>query len=698
MAEVSRFPDNASSFRSASTYKADARIEEQQWHWRTLPFPEGKDSWFYEDRLFSNSAIQDESSFVFSLAAIAPTTAGTSYHIGGSLVSWLGDTVETSQNVVIYLNGVQVANLTWDTSSNPDYTIDVTFSTALLRVGDNTLKLVQPKPAGTKVRSLCVDYLDVEYPAFLESAADTIDFSGKWTTGAMFYVKGFSSPYVNILRITDPAAPEILTAYMPITTGPGAPVTIAFAQQESSSEQRFLVLERNVSLTPHDLYLDTPSALADPNNSADYVIITHSAFFNAIQTLAAYRQSPAGGNHTVAVVRLEDVYDEFSYGNVDSQAIRDFIAYAFSYWGTGPAPGPQPLYVLLVGDTSEDYKNYWNFQKPGYDPPSYLPAREHYQNNPMWTRAPSDNWFACVAGDDIMPDLLIGRLPARDPAALAAVLAKIATYEAIPPGDPVNRRVAMLTDDNIFNTLTGCPPYVPVGELGEVSAGVFENGIVATYFPTANPANLLKLYAELYANSDEVRAAMAAAINGGVSFFTYYGHGAVTQLGQHCGDVAGSGKTFFNILDTPLLQNNAYPTVGLSCSCNVGDFEMIRDYTAGPLAGVFATQSLAEKLVMENGRGMVAFVTSTSETGIAEASADVQGAFDALYNPATIYLPPFNPDPRILGSVVYGVRMRLLEVFGMGDPPPYPVGTARDPIATLAILGDPALQMNMEAP
>jgi hypothetical protein len=130
----------------------------------------------------------------------------------------------------------------------------------------------------------------------------------------------------------------------------------------------------------------------------------------------------------------------------------------------------------------------------------------------------------------------------------------------------------------------------------------------------------------------------------------------------------------------------------------VGAFEVVREYTGGPMQGVFTTQSLAEKLVMENAKGMAAFLAGTTETTITEASAETEGLFDALYNPATTHLPPYKPDARILGSIAYGIRMRLLEVFGVGGAPPDNTPSSRDPIETLAILGDPALHLKLQAP
>ena len=70
-----------------------------------------------------------------------------------------------------------------------------------------------------------------------------------------------------------------------------------------------------------------------------------------MSSLVALRQSQ--GLRT-AVVDIEDIFDEFGYGLVTPQAIKEFITYAYESWQS-----PAPQYVLLVGDTTYDYKDNW---------------------------------------------------------------------------------------------------------------------------------------------------------------------------------------------------------------------------------------------------------------------------------------------------------------------------------------------------
>ncbi|MFM9709540.1 C25 family cysteine peptidase, partial [Streptomyces galilaeus] len=81
------------------------------------------------------------------------------------------------------------------------------------------------------------------------------------------------------------------------------------------------------------------------------------------------------------------------------QAIKDFLAYAYHSWSS-----PSVRYVLLLGDASYDPKNYL-----GTGTKDWLPG---YPVVTSYIQTVSDPAYASVNGNDILPDLAIGRLPA----------------------------------------------------------------------------------------------------------------------------------------------------------------------------------------------------------------------------------------------------------------------------------------------
>ncbi len=86
---------------------------------------------------------------------------------------------------------------------------------------------------------------------------------------------------------------------------------------------------------------DVPSTWQAPANEADYIAIVHSSLSGAIQPLLSHRTAEG---LRVAKVDVQDVYDEFSAGRIDPEAIRSFLTYAYSNWnGNGARPAVRPL-------------------------------------------------------------------------------------------------------------------------------------------------------------------------------------------------------------------------------------------------------------------------------------------------------------------------------------------------------------------
>ena len=96
---------------------------------------------------------------------------------------------------------------------------------------------------------------------------------------------------------------------------------------------------------------------------------------------------------------FEEIADEFGHGQPSAEAIQSFLAYAFQSWAR-----PSPRYVLLLGDASYDPRNFMGTSRP-----SPLPAL-WTKTSYLWTA--SDPLLAAVNGEDALPDLAIGRLPA----------------------------------------------------------------------------------------------------------------------------------------------------------------------------------------------------------------------------------------------------------------------------------------------
>ena len=155
------------------------------------------------------------------------------------------------------------------------------------------------------------------------------------------------------------------------------------------------------------------SALKKTGNQADYLLLAPKAFLPAAKPLLDLRQSE--GLSTMGV-SLEDVYETFGHGEVSPEAIKAFLEYAYQSWAS-----PSPRYVLLLGDASYDPKDY--LQTGVKDRLPGFPVKTSF----LWTV--SDPMYASVNGEDLLPDIAIGRLPAGSLDEALRMVEKILSYE-----------------------------------------------------------------------------------------------------------------------------------------------------------------------------------------------------------------------------------------------------------------------------
>ncbi|MFA6597374.1 MAG: C25 family cysteine peptidase [Ignavibacteriaceae bacterium] len=171
--------------------------------------------------------------------------------------------------------------------------------------------------------------------------------------------------------------------------------------------------------------LDTPSDLRNKTQVVDYLIITHKDFLPAAERLKQFRETNFPDTSIVSpriqIVNINDIYDEFSFGLLDPYAVQSYIKYAFENYYTGT-----PLsYVVLIGDMSSDYRGIFPDSRKNFIPSMPYQSYEY-------GLAASDNMFVAVSGNDVAPDIAIGRLSCETLIEANNLVDKIITY----PSDP----------------------------------------------------------------------------------------------------------------------------------------------------------------------------------------------------------------------------------------------------------------------
>ena len=221
---------------------------------------------------------------------------------------------------------------------------------------------------------------------------------------------------------------------------------------------------------------------------------------------------------------------------------------------------PSLRYVLLIGDGTFDYKNYLGTDAPNHVPP--LMVRTSY----LWTA--SDPAYAAINGDDLLPDVAIGRLPAQTEQELAVMIAKILAYET--------------------GTNAAPRPHVLVADTADI-AGDFEHNAEELSSTVLSGYAQKKVYLSQIGTS-AAREQTIAAFDNGAETVSYIGHGAINLW---------AGVNFFNTRDIASLKTQAHQPLLFTMNCLNGYFHF-------PYF-----DSLAEALVKAEGRGAIAAFSPT---------------------------------------------------------------------------------------
>jgi hypothetical protein len=451
----------------------------------------------------------------------------------------------------------------------------------VLGPGDNTVTVSLPGDTGASVEGAWLDALEIGYPLG-SVVGDRVTFRGQ--PGARRYTLGGftdSSVVHHIYDVTDAQHPVPLQG---ATVIGGIGYTLSFSDAPLAAVDYLACTGAQVR-SPVSILPDVPSDLRATSNRADYVVIVHADLLSAVQPLVAHRQ---GQGLAVAVVDVQDVYDEFAGGLLDPEAIREFVAYAYAEWRLAPT------YVLLVGDGSYDALDHSGYGAVNYVPP-YLDMVD-----PWWGETAADNRYAAISGADPLPDVFLGRLPVSSSAEAAMVVHKILQYERDPIYGDWNARHVFVADN-------------------PDAAGDYDDMLDAVYDAhVASPWIGSKIYLGVL-SAEAARQQTLGAWHRGALLISFAGHSSWHQWAE---------EALLDIHDVDYLWNDRQWPVVLSMTCFTGYFQH-------PEYG-----TLDEELLRLDGGGAVA-TWSPSGLGAAEGH-DVlfQGFYDAVFTDGESELGP----------------------------------------------------------
>lgn len=479
----------------------------------------------------------------------------------GNLVVVLQGVSEQSHNVTIGLNGVSLGDLSF--AGQDEGTATYTVPHDLLRDGDNTVTLTAQD--GEQDFSF-VDHILLTYPHSYTADSDELKFTAHG--GDSVSINSFAQSPTEVLDISSPNAPVILPFDVQGTQG-NYTLNVKIAGFPSVTHT-ILALAGDQVGQPVSITANQPSNWHSAQAGADVVMISAPDFLTQIAPLVQLRRSQG---KSVALVNVQDIYDEFNFGEKDPAAIREFLQTASGRWRLAPK------YLLLVGDASMDPLNHLGFGYFDFVPTALVPTDQ--------LTTASDDWFSDFANTGFA-QIATGRLPVRTPEEAQTVVGKIVGYENGQAAGPWATQALMVADAD--------DGVVPFTQQAQAIQSLLPPSLAVT---------------DVFASSmtpDAARQAVLAAINSGQLLVNYDGHGSVEVWSDEnllTDDAASS------------LTNGSRLPVFVIMNCLNGYFH-----------DVF-TESMAESLLLSNNGGAVAVWASSGLT-----SPDPQFQMDEAFTKA----------------------------------------------------------------
>jgi hypothetical protein len=555
----------------------------------TLPGPD-RDNWFHAAKTVRpTDTLQAATAITAALDVHLPLATASDLHsvfkIGVTAVDARDSAQAPSQVVhrlrlrgdsVNYTDGAAAWVVDFSHNQAQDFVRTITTSgqTALLKVGF--------VPGSETVRGY-FDRIEWEQPVRLALAGKGAAFRG--VEGTWRYRISGAPDGAVMYDVTDPLNPVILRRTDAST----------FIFQDGPDARSYLVAAEGTIFSPR-LAAHQPIALAGIQQ-AHAVYIAPKEFHAALQPLLAHRRTQ---KYTVEAIDVQEIYDAWSYGFVDPDAIRDFLRFAVSTWQL------RPISAVLVGDGTSDPNDYLGFGNRNLIPP-YLAEVD------PWLRVTAcENCYAQLDGDDplseslFLTDIWLGRLPVATVNELEAVIAKILRYEQAADTAAVWRNISVqLADDWIQadGQKDGAGNFT---SFIENTAKLQPPGIrfVRHYYnPVVDPAILdqeARAWMEKikpWIETDQATAQRKAfsLLNGGAGLVTFTGHSnhwAWARMGK----IPGYDYRLFGLWDVLRLGNRDSLFIGLSMTCLTSQFSK-------PESSHF---TLDEHLVLHPGGGAVA--------------------------------------------------------------------------------------------
>ena len=462
-----------------------------------------------------------------------------------------------SHVVSVLLNGVAIGQVNFEYQVEGTLSFPVAHS--MLLEGANVVTLIRQN--GASDVSL-VDYVRITCQHTFNADGNSLRMTAPG--GQPLTIGSFTNSQIRVFDVTESEPVQELTGTV---SGGGSNFAVALTLP-GKGPRTLLALTSDQTKSPASLKPNQPSNWRIPSRGADLVIVGYGAFLSSLDPLKQYRQSQG---LSVSIVDIEDVYDEFSFGQRTPQALKDFLQYTTTTWKK------KPRFVLLAGDASFDSRNYFGLGDFDLVPSKLIDT--------SFMETSCDDWFADFDNDGI-PEIAMGRFPVRTAQETALLVQKVFSYEKSTKADGV----LLVADTPDIYDFEGASnellPLLPASVKPEVvNRGQIDDDSAA-------------------------RSQILAALNVGQRIVNYTGHGNVDQW---------RGSLLLNS-DGASLTNDRHLSLFVLMTC-------LNGYFNDPIL-----PSLAESMLKAPIGGAAAVWASTGQCGPFDQAITNQEFYRLIFN------------------------------------------------------------------
>jgi len=628
----------------------------------------------------------------------------------------------TNRWVEVYFNNGSVDSLL--TTLNVNTLQRVNYTTTLIGdlLTDGDVIVHLERPGGTADMWSYLDWVELEYNGRYSARDDTLLFHcGDETTDQDIEVTGYRTGDLGLVEISDPRQPVWIELGPANIVDAGGSYSLSLHVPQPNGRRTFYSdSEMTGDGVAEIVYYrselasgDDPLAVVDP---PDLIVVTHAEFEQTINRWVEHRRAFAGGDLSVHIVDVGDLYDTFSGGLVSPWAIKRFATHAMNEWGSWA--------LQIVGDANENARGlgspnssdlYYN------EPTDWVPTRLHVQfigGYPPEYMA-SDKWF--VTSDPVLldkaypewpddygapADMYVGRFPCNTVTELNRMIDKVIVYENVQPGQQWRRRGVFFADDAwsyasgsvVADTCewkgselafenseeTMATWWESLADIGLTTTRYFLSDYLDPYLEPGQRKRHTVTFRDHYRNgANEPWDSLIDVLSAGALIVHYQGHANAKLLAHEY--VLWDEP--YNKRDVSVLANAGKPWVFYGMGCHVSDWAQNTIKS-----NKVVEPSIGEKLLLRNNSGSVATYGSCGYEYL---------TYNSLFSELQLSRYVFDPPTTTVTGDEIRSRWMLGELCWASEADLVAISTDvryRRMVAQYSVLGDALMNLNCGAP